>query len=115
VVFDTELRDTTIFPAQHIETFDFSERANRFDREEKIHQGWMDGWLDGKMGGNIEGWMEDGIDCYTTWSIDCLPLGVAWDGRHGYLMAHNCVGLFAEGWKHTQRAVVDDTRACCEE
>jgi hypothetical protein len=44
--FSTELRDTTIFPAQHIETFDFSERANRVDREEKIHQGgWMSGWM----------------------------------------------------------------------
>ena len=35
-----------MFPAQHIETFDFSERANRVDREEKIHQGgWMAGWM----------------------------------------------------------------------
>lgn len=68
----------------------------------------------GKMGGNMEGWMEDGIDCYTTWSINCLPLGVAWDGRHGYLMAHKCVGLFAGGGRIRKGAVVDDTRACCE-
>jgi hypothetical protein len=24
-------------------------------------------------------------------------------------------GSLAEGWKHTQRAVTDDTRACCED
>jgi hypothetical protein len=84
------------------------------EKRKYIRGGWMASWM-GKMGGNMDGWMEDGIDCYTSWSIDCLPLGVAWDGRHGYLMAHKCVGLFAEGGRRRKGAVVDDTRACCEE
>jgi hypothetical protein len=82
--FSTEWRDTTIFLAQHIETFDFSERANRFDREEKNKSG-VDGWLAGwvKWVGNMEGcdgWMEDG-DRLLHYMVDRLPSfgsGLGW-------------------------------------